>query len=211
MTQARTRIPVLDRHRERVDDQLLSHPLVHGPTQDFPISEEDEEIIRANHLQWIEARRRLEERRRISRAQSTASAVPVSIDNDTEQQQLLLPTGRDVLFGRGRPYQEHPGNVRFSLVIESLKPRYESLKRAEKTRLAEDLVKKMKARGMRFLRQSNGYWEDADDSAAREKVSQGFRSLRSDKQSSKGNKGSEKVVQDDTTPVEPDQKRLRPD
>jgi len=27
---------------------------------------------------------------------------------------LFLPTSTDVLFGRGRPYQEHAGNVRFS-------------------------------------------------------------------------------------------------
>lgn len=91
---------------------------------------------------------------------------------------IFLPSSKDVLFGRGRPFQEHPGNVRFSLIIDSLQPRYEVARRSEKTVIAEEVVKKMKSRGGRFLRRLDGCWEEVSDIMAREKVSQAFRSLR---------------------------------
>ena len=138
----------------------------------------------------IEKSRSLAQMMRKDASTVTTAASPRQDNNDKWQgatmeamspEQLLLPSNKDVLFGRGRPFQEHAGNLRLSSIIESLKPRYEELKRTEKTLLAGDVVKKMKGQGTRFLRQIDGYWKEVDDSVAREKVSQGFRSLRSGK------------------------------
>ena len=111
---------------------------------------------------------------------------------------VFVPTSKDVLFGRGRPFQEHAGNVRFTTMLESLQEHYESLPRNEKTGFAQDIVVEMKSQGTRFLRQAavviapagsrsnvgnrnagNFGWEQVNDAVAREKVSQAFRSMRS--------------------------------
>lgn len=135
-----------------------------------------------------------------------SSSIPPNNEHHAQQEHhVMIPTSNDVLFGRGRPFQEHAGNVRLSLILESLKVRYEGLKRNEKTSLAQDIVQNMKSKGIRFLRQSNnkdnGYhWEQVDDVLAREKVSQGFRSMRPSSLSTssvKNNKGGGKRMDDD--------------
>ena len=165
-------------------------------TSDFPCEGDEWAIQRVAHHAWIEGRKMIEKSRSLAQMMRkdastvTTAASPRQDNNDKWQgatmeamspEQLLLPSNKDVLFGRGRPFQEHAGNLRLSSIIESLKPRYEELKRTEKTLLAGDVVKKMKGQGTRFLRQIDGYWKEVDDSVAREKVSQGFRSLRSGK------------------------------
>eukprot|EP00934_Nitzschia_sp_Nitz4_P006286 Nitzschia sp. Nitz4//scaffold99_size76975//4803//6306//NITZ4_005564-RA/size76975-snap-gene-0.4-mRNA-1//-1//CDS//3329560814//6276//frame0 len=159
------------------------------PTSDFPIVDDEETLVRTQHLRWIENRRRLERQRG-----SPGMDDPPSDDASTSASaaSVYLPTSNDILFGRGRPFQQHPGNLRFSLVIESLKPQYEELKRNEKTTMAENVVKQLKDGGSRFLRQGEGCWEEVDDAVAREKVSQAFRSLRSGKVGSSSSTHSRK-------------------
>ena len=45
--------------------------------------------------------------------------------NDTNGYSSDKPTSYDVLFGRGRCYQEHFGNERLLKIVESKKPRYQ--------------------------------------------------------------------------------------
>ena len=95
-------------------------------------------------------------------------------------QVVILPTRNDILFGRGKPIQEHPGNIRLLVMLESILDRYESLKRKEKSKLPQEVILKVKSMGGRFLRrQDDGTWEEVDDDTAREKVSHTFRSIRS--------------------------------
>lgn len=165
------------------------------PTSDFPVIEVDGKtgLRRNRHHEWIEARHCVEMLRAGKglvhpTSPSSVATTPIVQSAVPTDQKLFLPTSKDVLFGRGRPFQEHPGNIRLSLIVESLQERYEQLSRNDKTVLAEDVVNKMKAQGTRFLRQQNGYWETVKESMAREKVSQGFRSIRSGKTNSRTQK-----------------------
>jgi len=99
---------------------------------------------------------------------------------------VFLPTSNDVLFGRGKPFQQHPGNIRLSLTLDSMRDRYNAVSRNEKTVLAMDIVRTFQANGTRFLRRVSNdvdgiLWEEVNDSEAREKESQLFRSIRQGK------------------------------
>lgn len=96
-----------------------------------------------------------------------------------EQVHVIVPSQTDVLLGRGKPIQNHPGNVRLSLIVESLLQNYDEVaKRQEKTRMAAETVEKMKVAGVRFLEKVSGGWVVAPDKLARERVSSTFRTVR---------------------------------
>jgi hypothetical protein len=96
-----------------------------------------------------------------------------------EEEHVILPTQTDVLLGRGKPIQNHPGNIRLGLIVQSLLQNYDySAKRQEKTQLAAETAEKMKEAGVRFLTKVNGGWVVASDKLARERVSSTFRTVR---------------------------------
>ena len=94
---------------------------------------------------------------------------------------ILQPGPQDILFGRGKPYQERPSNVWFRNLLESYRNRYEVACKSEKTKLATEIVHVVKLKNGRFLKQSQewDYWVEVDDKMAREKVSHAFRTRRS--------------------------------
>jgi hypothetical protein len=84
----------------------------------------------------------------------------------------------DVICGRGRPYQEHPGNIRLHAIVAGHRPRYFSSKRNNKKGIAEMIVNSIKndeTQPGRFLKrvddENDMVWEDVSDEVAREKVS----------------------------------------
>ncbi|CAJ1931123.1 unnamed protein product [Cylindrotheca closterium] len=90
----------------------------------------------------------------------------------------IQPTEYDVLFGRGKPFQDHPGNLRLHSIVNVYKPNYTQARRHEKTAIAEDVVKIIKNDGKhvgRFLKQVDGKWEGVSDIEARAKVSHALR------------------------------------
>mmetsp|Transcript_42937 Transcript_42937/g.103908 ORF Transcript_42937/g.103908 Transcript_42937/m.103908 type:complete len:289 (-) Transcript_42937:542-1408(-) len=90
----------------------------------------------------------------------------------------IQPTEYDVLFGRGKPFQDHPGNLRLHSIVNVYKPNYTQARRHEKTAIAEDVVKIIKNDGKhvgRFLKQVDGKWEAVTDIDARAKVSHALR------------------------------------
>eukprot|EP00980_Cylindrotheca_fusiformis_P016375 scaffold4880_cov106-Cylindrotheca_fusiformis.AAC.9 len=92
---------------------------------------------------------------------------------------VILPTHTDVLLGRGKPIQNHPGNLRVSLIVESLLQEYDgSEKRLSKKQLAAKAVDRMKGAGVRFLTKCKEGWKVAPDSLARERVISNFRTVR---------------------------------
>eukprot|EP00980_Cylindrotheca_fusiformis_P016378 scaffold4880_cov106-Cylindrotheca_fusiformis.AAC.12 len=95
------------------------------------------------------------------------------------EEYVIVPTHTDVLLGRGKPIQNHPGNLRVSLIVESLLQEYDgSEKRPAKTQLAAEAVGRMKRAGIRFLTKYNEGWKVAPDSLARERVISNFRTVR---------------------------------
>jgi hypothetical protein len=92
---------------------------------------------------------------------------------------VLEPTDSDVIFGRGKGIQIHPGNVRLRKLIDSTRPKYEGAKLSEKTSIADQLVQHIKGSGGSFLKKGDGDgWIEVADETAREKISHAFRDSR---------------------------------
>jgi hypothetical protein len=113
------------------------------------------------------------------------AAVDVQPKDDVSEpvqgtQRIQQPTQYDVLFGRGKPYQGHKGNIRLHKVVDLYKPRYSQARRHEKTEIAEEIVQFVKVSGEkagRFLKRAEGdeAWVEVSDSIARDKVSHALR------------------------------------
>jgi hypothetical protein len=90
-------------------------------------------------------------------------------------------TPNDVVFGRGKPFQSHEGNLRFHQIVQLHKSRYAKSRRHEKTEIAEEIVQLIKSgqsgEAGRFLKksQSGDGWVEVEDTIAREKVSHALR------------------------------------
>jgi hypothetical protein len=131
------------------------------PVQLFPVSENGE-LLRQNQLEWIEGRRAVE-------------------NKNSKETAVLLPRSQDILCGRGKGLQNHMGNARLRLVMESHFAEYESVDKKEKTTLASRIVQEMNSKGSRFLKRTDGVWEQVPHDVARSKVSHFFRNLRGTK------------------------------
>jgi hypothetical protein len=113
------------------------------------------------HDAWLEERRKTE--------QASASAA----QNDTS---ILYPLANDVLLGRGRPFQEFPGNFRMTEIVDAHRDEYESVGKLQKTAISSNVVQLIKeSKGGRFLKKDGGCWIEVTDDVARLKVSHGFR------------------------------------
>ena len=89
-----------------------------------------------------------------------------------------FPGKLDVLFGKGTPFQKHPGNVQLrSLVTEQYKA-YGKAEKGEKSQIAQEIVQTMQQSAGLFLRPDGDSWVCVDDDVARHKVSALFRSVR---------------------------------
>lgn len=165
------------------------------PTHCIPL--DDQMNLRRNvQLEWMEQRRQIESGLDSNKdiVPTTTTVDPVEMGDEphempnepTECHTRLItkPSSKDVLFGRGRPIQGHPGNKLLNSLVEAMRERYESLQqRSDKTMVSQMIVAKVKNAGGRFLKpcQQNGItfmWEEADDAEAQAKVSHAFRSLK---------------------------------
>ena len=111
------------------------------------------------------------------------------------------PTKYDVVVGRGKNIDAHPGNVQFrNLLREKYMEEYEKAPKFRKTELAERIIRHLTDSNIRFLQKNvtsekdaggNGMvdgeqWIEVDFSTIREKIGRTFRRLReSEKQKSK--------------------------
>jgi hypothetical protein len=92
---------------------------------------------------------------------------------------ITVPGRMDVLFGRGKPIQESPGNLKYHILLAYHAPHYEAAKKFDKMEIARQVVDYVQSYGGRFLRPDHAGWVPVDDPTAREKVSHGFRTRRS--------------------------------
>jgi hypothetical protein len=97
---------------------------------------------------------------------------------------ILRPKPNDVLLGRGKPIQDHSGNIRLRKLVDFHRARYLKARREVKSNIAEGIVRALKdgERGdgenaSRFLRRfEEEYWIEVSDDIARDKVSHALRS-----------------------------------
>eukprot|EP00934_Nitzschia_sp_Nitz4_P005869 Nitzschia sp. Nitz4//scaffold28_size193895//21364//22833//NITZ4_001625-RA/size193895-augustus-gene-0.289-mRNA-1//1//CDS//3329545862//5859//frame0 len=118
----------------------------------------DENDISAYVADYIARRRRIETERK-------------QMEEQKNKEQIMCPTSLDILIGRGKPYQEYPGNLRLaSLIAEFVGEYAHSDDKSDKTVLSLTIVQRAKALGSRFLQRTSMGWVEVDDSVAREKV-----------------------------------------
>jgi hypothetical protein len=90
---------------------------------------------------------------------------------------IVNPTELDVILGRGRPFQEFPGNLRWAEIIDEKLGRYQDMKIGEKWLISDEVIRRIRYMGGRFLKRTKDQegWVIVSDILAREKTSQGFR------------------------------------
>ena len=99
--------------------------------------------------------------------------------SSSDDHKVHVPIAMDVLFGRGKGFQNHPGNVYLRKVVRSKSAVYEKSSKKEKTRISANIVEEIKSmptsegRSPRFLRPisiENQLWIESDDLSSRVKV-----------------------------------------
>jgi hypothetical protein len=118
-------------------------------------------------LEFIRKRREIEEEQKLAKERQSGATNLVE-----------SPRQIDVLLGRGRPYQQYPGNIQLAAFIDHLRAQYKTLDRLNKTSLTHGIVHMIKDSGGRFLKRADdgsGRWVEVSNDVAREKVSHGFR------------------------------------
>ena len=89
-----------------------------------------------------------------------------------------VPGRNDVIFGRGKKYHQHLGNIRYRGLVEDCKEKYDNASRDEKKRITEEIVGIVKETTGRFLKDDGAGWVEVADDVARLKVSSAFRAMR---------------------------------
>lgn len=64
---------------------------------------------------------------------------------------IRVPNPEDILLGRGRPYQSHPGNKYMLQLIDSYRDKYQSSERREKHFIITEVLDIIQLRKGRFL------------------------------------------------------------
>lgn len=101
--------------------------------------------------------------------------------NKANRATIPQPLSSDVILGRGRHQQEHPGNLRLAQLVDSKRQEYAKLRKLEKSRIIRDIVETFESSGGRFVERYGGEedgplrWRVSSTDARREKVSQLFR------------------------------------
>lgn len=123
------------------------------------------------HVRWLEEQERKEEIHA-----TKAEGVTVVATS-----QVIGPI--DVLFGRGAPVRDNPGNFRFRKLVDRYILQYENAERLEKGCIAYAIVVMVNESNGRFLQRNHddGCWAEVDAAKARDKVHQTFRNVRHQK------------------------------
>jgi hypothetical protein len=96
-------------------------------------------------------------------------------------QRIAYPLSSDILIGRGRPFQDFPGNIWLWGVVDEHRIRHQLSNKHEKTDICKEIVKLAKVARARFLRRvvddatDDVWWEQVSGEVAHKKVSHVFR------------------------------------
>lgn len=96
-----------------------------------------------------------------------------------EEESNLSSTLRtqDVICGRDSFAKGHPGNIKYTKLIRSFRPKYKLTKKREgKKAITEMIIRLVRESGGRFIVAKNGVWVEQDADKIHDKVSHGLRS-----------------------------------
>jgi hypothetical protein len=131
------------------------------PDQCLPVTNDGEPKTKA-HRAWVKSRKQQEDQ-----------------DDIVSNSKMIVVPGRvDVLLGRGKPIQEHFGNLRYHVLLDHYQQAYETAKKFEKMQVAQKVVAIVHDYSGRFLKQEGAGWIEVEETVAREKVSHAFRTRR---------------------------------
>lgn len=194
------------------------------PAACIPIDNDDGNISLTNHKQFLrqcqireeyQAQQQFQQQQR--RAMMTAGLQqqqqqagnekniamngrsPTNMVNNNTPNIVVVPSPKDILYGRGTTKRMHVGNMKLNMVLEERGEEYNSnaLTKKQKVEISRSVVQKLKDEGSRFLKQDKDsfLWWEVDDKTAADKVSHGFRNRRptstSSTTSSKKNKNGD--------------------
>ena len=84
---------------------------------------------------------------------------------------------QDVICGRDSFAKGHPGNIKYTKLIRSFRPKYKLTKKREaKKAITETIIRLVHESGGRFIVEKNGVWVEQDADKIHDKVSHGLRS-----------------------------------
>jgi hypothetical protein len=121
--------------------------------------DEDGNLVLDNFHQYIDSLQKKE-------------PVPSS---DQDNKMIMYPSPRDVLVGRGVPYQDWMGNVELTKAVDSYLTEYQSAtRRGRKSEICQEIVDNIRKQGGRFIRRTNDgegdEWEEVSMQEAIEKL-----------------------------------------
>lgn len=90
---------------------------------------------------------------------------------------------RDIKLGRRKALKRHPGNIWFQKLVASHHVTYSGLEEKQQTEILEVIVQKIKSEGRRIFKpdpKQKGYWSEASENDACEKVVNAFRTASKD-------------------------------
>lgn len=94
------------------------------------------------------------------------------------REKVSVPSRFDILFGKGTPFQKHPGNVQLRSLVSKWRKEYEKAKKGQKRHITQEIVQTIQQNSGFFLRPDGDSWVRAEDDVARQKVSALFRTAR---------------------------------
>ena len=121
---------------------------------------------------------------------NTECFLPPRLDKATLAP-ICFPGPFDVMLGRGRRSNYHPGNIRLRGMCDDSKELYNASAKKGKTQITEKIVKAIKVSG-RFLKEDGFGWVEVDDEVARLKVSHTFRDRSKNNEKKNNNNTSAK-------------------
>lgn len=134
---------------------LMSHGI---PVKVLPINMMDGAGLKRKHqIQWMKMRKQQE------------------ADESGVAARIVVASNLDVLFGRGKKYREHPGNILMVDVLDRYIPEYQEAGIKEKSLIIAKVTRVVVNGGARFLKLDDVVWKEVDEKLAREKVSHSFR------------------------------------
>ncbi|CAB9530462.1 Transfer protein [Seminavis robusta] len=161
-------------HKEKSQQDILAKLVTYGiPIQQgFPVSSKTGTITKtASHKQWLAKRTEKEE--------SIQKDGGLSWSLSASHNRIDLPTNQDVLLGKGLVINQHPGNIAYRRMIESMVDDYIRALKTEKAAMTWKVVQTIQQQkgGGRFLKQQSAksfWWVEATDKEARQKVGKAF-------------------------------------
>jgi hypothetical protein len=131
------------------------------PVQFVPVSYEGE-LKTGNHMKWLAKR----------------EARDKGLKREGWFDGIDLPARHDVLLGRGKPFQEHPGNICMRGLVELHIEEYQLAPMGQKNVTATKIVRATLLNGRFVKKRSDGWWEEVNDADATMKVLKTFRTVR---------------------------------